>query len=626
MAKCYGASPIVADARARIPLYASDWQITRWSQVSKIASASLFSYIAGIFPALIFGELLHVQTEGLIGIPEVLLSTGGSGIIWSFLAGQPLVIVGVTGPVMMFVSVVFKLSSTLGAPFVPWLGWVAVWSGLMHIFLAVTGAAQAVRYVTAFSGEVFGFFISVSYIYDALAALLDPLFRTYDVPLAGSVLPHEAAVELRYGAAFASLLLALFTCTVALKLHHAEAWRQLRPHTRTFLAAYATAIAVTWLTLLSYIPCFDKTAGSNRLNLPGGGNQLLPSTDRCGACPSLPALWKRTPILRRRAHAVRFRVCNRSWVNNLGVGATGGPFENTTSMSGNATVPASGSLQPNILAGWHIGAAIIPAFLLTILFFFDHNVSSLLSQDPRFHLIKPAAYSLDFLVLGAIVVLTGIFGVPPGNGLIPQAPLHVRALATLEVVKDPLSGERREEFRGVLETRWSNLLQSAAILFTFLIYIVLGTIPQGVLYGIFLFMGITGFDGNSLWTRLWLLITQPDLRPRVPYVTDVRWRSVQAYTLLQLACVIVVFVVAKLPAWISSSAAPYIAVTFPLFIAVFVPIRSHLLPRFFGPGELDLLDPAAPDSAPTLSQTKTPYGDSAKTTSPGSIEISAVAV
>ena len=304
MVKCCGASPIVADARARIPLYASDWQITRCSQVSKIASASLFSYIAGIFPALIFGELLHVQTEGLIGIPEVLLSTGGSGIIYSILAGQPLVIVGVTGPVMMFVSVVFKLSSTLGAPFVPWLGWVAVWSGLMHILLAVTGAAQAVRYVTAFSGEVFGFFISVSYIYDALAALLDPLFRTYDVPLAGSELPHEAAVELRYGVAFASLLLALFTCTVALVLHHAEAWRQFGPHTRTLLAAYATAIAVMLLTALSYIPCFDRTAGSNRLNLPGGDAQLLPSTDRCGACPSLPALWKRTPILSRRTRMI----------------------------------------------------------------------------------------------------------------------------------------------------------------------------------------------------------------------------------------------------------------------------------------------------------------------------------
>jgi hypothetical protein len=174
----------------------------------------------------------------------------------------------------------------------------------MHILLAVTGAAQAVRYVTAFSGEVFGFFISVSYIYDALAALLDPLFRTYDVPLAGSELPHEAAVELRYGVAFASLLLALFTCTVALVLHHAEAWRQFGPHTRTLLAAYATAIAVVLLTALSYIPCFDRTAGSNRLNLPGGDAQLLPSTDRCGACPSLPALWKRTLILRRRTRLI----------------------------------------------------------------------------------------------------------------------------------------------------------------------------------------------------------------------------------------------------------------------------------------------------------------------------------
>lgn len=40
------------------------------------------------------------------------------------------------------------------------------------------------------------------------------------------------------------------------------------------------------------------------------------------------------------------------------------------------------------------------AVILTILFFFDHNVSSLLSQKREFHLKKPPAYHWDFFVLG----------------------------------------------------------------------------------------------------------------------------------------------------------------------------------------------------------------------------------
>ena len=46
------------------------------------------------------------------------------GVLWSIFAGQPLVIVGVTGPVMIFVSVVFELSKTLKLPFVRCPGWI----------------------------------------------------------------------------------------------------------------------------------------------------------------------------------------------------------------------------------------------------------------------------------------------------------------------------------------------------------------------------------------------------------------------------------------------------------------------------------------------------------------------
>merc|ERR1719203_1352408 len=80
------------------------------------------------------------------------------------------------------------------------------------------------------------------------------------------------------------------------------------------------------------------------------------------------------------------------------------------------------------MPGWGIALALAPAAILTVLFFFDHNVSSLLAQAPEFGLKKGTAYHWDFFVVGIQILITGLLGIPPVNGLIPQAPLHTDAL------------------------------------------------------------------------------------------------------------------------------------------------------------------------------------------------------
>ena len=54
--------------------------------------------------------------------------------------------------------------------------------------------------------------------------------------------------------------------------------------------------------------------------------------------------------------------------------------------------------------GPFIAAAALPALIITVLFYFDHNVSSQLAQQPEFNLTKPPAYSYD-MVLSFIVSL-----------------------------------------------------------------------------------------------------------------------------------------------------------------------------------------------------------------------------
>lgn len=142
-------------------------------------------------------------------------------------------------------------------------------------------------------------------------------------------------------------------------------------------------------------------------------------------------------------------------------------------------------------------AAMIPGAIVTILFFFDHEVSSIICTIDRYGTKKPGGFSLDIVLLGATTAMCGILGIPPANGLLPQAPLHSESLLHDEIEERMVikgdGTERREPtvVRRVYEQRWSAFLQSGAIL-AFVsppLMHVLGLTPTSVLAGLFIFMG-----------------------------------------------------------------------------------------------------------------------------------------
>ena len=86
---------IVKDLKRRAPKYVSDWTE---GHNAKTTASIFFMFFTSIAPAITFAELLATTTEK-IGVVEVCLSSCLSGMVFSVFAGQPLVIVGVTGPV-----------------------------------------------------------------------------------------------------------------------------------------------------------------------------------------------------------------------------------------------------------------------------------------------------------------------------------------------------------------------------------------------------------------------------------------------------------------------------------------------------------------------------------------------
>lgn len=51
----------------------------------------------------------------------------------------------------------------------------------------------------------------------------------------------------------------------------------------------------------------------------------------------------------------------------------------------------------------YIFIAMIPAFMITVLYYFDHCVSAQLAQQEEFNLVKPPAYHYDLLILSLTV-------------------------------------------------------------------------------------------------------------------------------------------------------------------------------------------------------------------------------
>ncbi|TQE02759.1 hypothetical protein C1H46_011588 [Malus baccata] len=79
-----------------------------------------------------------------------------------------------------------------------------------------------------------------------------------------------------------------------------------------------------------------------------------------------------------------------------------------------------------------IFGAFIPATMIAVLYYFDHSVASQLAQQKEFNLRKPPSFHYDLLLLGFMVIICGLLGIPPSNGVIPQSPMHTKSLATLK--------------------------------------------------------------------------------------------------------------------------------------------------------------------------------------------------
>lgn len=240
----------------------------------------------------------------------------------------------------------------------------------------------------------------------------------------------------------------------------------------------------------------------------------------------------------------------------------------------------------------------VPGLILTTLFFFDVEVSTICATLSRYNVRKPGGYAWDVFLLGLTTGLCGILGIPPANGLLPQAPLHSESLLHMEEVTDPIDGSTKK-ITTVHEQRWSHLLHAVGIL-TFVsppLMQVLGLTPTSVLAGLFLYMGEQSLSVNPILFRFLHMLTYfPTFVPCLPYPHFLfffflltwpahspsselpplpqgieGYRGIHMYTLLQIVVTAGIFAITF------TSAAP----AFPVIIVLLVPIRLKVMNKWW---------------------------------------------
>ncbi|XP_021895093.1 probable boron transporter 2 isoform X2 [Carica papaya] len=320
---------------------------------------------------------------------QTLASTALCGIIHSVVGGQPLLILGVAEPTVLMYTFMFNFAKDrkdLGQKlFLAWTGWVCVWTALLLFLLAILGACSIINRFTRLAGELFGLLIAMLFMQQAIRGVVEE----FGIPRREN--PNQTALQpsWRFGNGMFALVLSFGLLLTALRSRKARSWRYGTGWLRGFVADYGVPLMVLVWTAVSYIPVNDVPRGIPR------------------------RLFSPNP-----------------W--------SPGAYSNWTVFKEMLNVP------PLYIVG-----AFIPATMIAVLYYFDHSVASQLAQQKEFNLKKPASYHYDLLLLGFLVILCGLIGIPPSNGVIPQSPMHTKSLATLkhQLMRNKLVSAARKSMR-----------------------------------------------------------------------------------------------------------------------------------------------------------------------------------
>ncbi|CAN0437102.1 unnamed protein product [Lampetra planeri] len=539
------------DIKRKLPFFCSD--IYDALSIQSL-SATLFIYLATITNAITFGGLLGDATDNMQGVLESFLGTALSGAVFCLFAGQPLIILSSTGPVLVFERLLFNFSKENHFDYLEFRLWIGLWSAFMSLILVATDASYLVQYFTRFTEEGFSALISFIFIYDAIKKMLG-LFNYYPI-------------NLDYKPDYVTL----YSCSCQAP----------DPGRR------CCSTRSDW-SALSKKECY-KYGGS----LNGKACKFVPDVALVSLLLFMGTYYT-TMALKRFKTGRYFPTTVRKLISDFSIIFSILLFCGLDALVGletpklivpsefKPTSPERGWFVPPFGGNpwWVYLVSAVPAILITILVFMDQQITAIIVNRKENKLKKGSGYHLDLFWVAVLMATCSFLGLP---WYVAATVLSIAHIDSLKMETETSAPGEQPKFLGVREQRITGVLVFVLTGVSVFLAPILKFIPMPVLYGVFLYMGVASLNGVQFMDRIALFMMPAKHQPDFIYLRHVPLRRIHLFTFIQIVCLAVLWVLKSTVA----------AIIFPVMVLALLVVRKTM-ECVFSQHDLSWLDDIMPE-------------------------------
>ncbi|XP_023174778.2 electroneutral sodium bicarbonate exchanger 1 isoform X12 [Drosophila hydei] len=536
---------LINDFKRKSPWYWSDY---RDALSMQCVASWIFLYFACLSPIITFGGLLSEATGKNMAAMESLVSGFVCGMGYGFFSGQPLTILGSTGPVLVFESIVYEFSMAQGWDYMTFRFWIGMWVAAICIVLTAIDASALVCYITRFTEENFATLIAVIFVYKAIE----------NVVIIGKTFPVNQGI---YDC----------ICTPPLQSN----------------ASVMEFAKYKWDSCELY----NGTLTGTDCGTPPTENVFLMSVVLCSGTFIF------STMLKEFKNALFFPSIVRQYISDFSVliAIFAMTFFDYSLGVPTQKLEVPHELKPTLnTRGWLIPPfteknpwwspiiAVFPAMLGTILIFMDQQITAVIVNRKENKLKKGCGYHLDLFVLSGLIAICSMMGLP---WFVAATVLSINHVNSLKLESECSAPGEKPQFLGVREQRVTHIMIFLTIGGSVLLTPLLGHIPMPVLFGVFLYMGVASLKGLQFFDRILIMFMPAKYQPDYMFLRQVPIKRVHLFTIIQLACLIIL--------WLIKSFSQT-SILFPLMLVVMIGIRKSL-DFVFTRRELKILDDIMPE-------------------------------
>ncbi|XP_076668966.1 na[+]-driven anion exchanger 1 isoform X4 [Andrena cerasifolii] len=544
---------LINDVKRKVPFYLSDFKDALAIQC---VASFIFLYFACLSPIITFGGLLGEATGKNMAAMESLVSGFVCGIGYGLFSGQPLTILGSTGPVLVFETIVFEFCKKSGWNYMSFRFWIGSWTALILVILVAIDASALVCYITRFTEENFATLIAFIFIYKAIENVLS-IGKKYPINThANDALDIDCWCKPPNGSLPSSYDNVNWT---ALDQKACQSYNGTLVGEGCNLPHYIPDVFLMSIILFmgTFLLSVELKDFKNALFFPSKVRQVVSDFAVIIAIFSMSTLDHFVNIPTPKLEVpgeFKPTLANRGWMI--------WPFQNNP--------------------WWSAIVACLPALLGTILIFMDQQITAVIVNRKENKLKARCGYHLDLFILAILIEICSLMGLP---WFVAATVLSINHVNSLKLESECAAPGEKPQFLGVREQRVTHILIFLMIGCSVLLTPMLRHIPMPVLFGVFLYMGVASLKGLQFFDRILIMLMPVKYQPDYMFLRQVPLKRVHLFTAMQLTCLSCLWIIKSF----SST-----SILFPLMLVVMIGIRKSL-DLVFTQRELKILDDVMPE-------------------------------